>query len=166
MGWVFTLGIIVGKGLLPVGEVGPPVIKGEIQKDDHKLSLPIKEEELAFYKELVEKKERARRETVLTPQEKSREHKMHLASKIDEIKREIGNYSVQVAALKDRDQAEGMVERLTRLGYPAYFYKGKINGEIYYRIRCGPFLNMEEARKYAHKLAAEQGFKPFISQKD
>ena len=73
----------------------------------------------------------------------------------------IGKYSVQVAALKDMDKTEKMVESLTGLGYQAYYYKTVINGEIFYRVRCGPYPNIEEAKKHAERLVIK-GFKPIL----
>jgi len=55
-----------------------------------------------------------------------------------------------------------MVERLTGLGYQTYYYQILINGKMYYRIRCGPFSNIEKAKQYAKRLANKEGFKPFI----
>ena len=55
-----------------------------------------------------------------------------------------------------------MVESLTRLGYQAYYYEAMVNGEIFYRVRCGPYPNIEEAKKHAKMLADIKGFKPFL----
>ncbi len=72
------------------------------------------------------------------------------------------HYSVQVIALKDKEKTEQMVERLSSLGYQAYYYQTLINGETFYRVRCGPFYTIPEAKKYAKRLADREGLKPFV----
>jgi cell division septation protein DedD len=71
-------------------------------------------------------------------------------------------YSVQIAALQDKGKTEKIVERLAGLGYRAYYRQTVINGETFYRVRCGPFATIEEARDYAKRLTTREGFKPFI----
>lgn len=165
LGWVFFLGIMVGRGLLPNTIESFSFIKKKIVKDEEKKKnehvKPIKEDELSFYDQLVDKKEKAKKKippsTLLKDQVKKIEK-----TKAVQLKEDTRNYSVQVAALKNKVKTEKMVERLTRLGYQAYYYQILINGEMFYRIRCGPFSNIEEAKKYAKRLADKEGFKPFI----
>jgi cell division septation protein DedD len=79
-----------------------------------------------------------------------------------EVQDKDGNYSVQVASLKDRGRTEQMVERLIKAGYPAYSYKTFIKGEAYYRVRCGPLSSADQAKSLAARLSEKEGFKPFI----
>jgi cell division protein FtsN len=165
LGWVFFLGIMVGRGFLPNTIENFSFIKKKIVKDEEKKKnehvKPIKEDELSFYDQLVDKKEKAKKKippsTLLKDQVKKIEK-----TKAVQLKEDTRNYSVQVAALKNKVKTEKMVERLTRVGYQAYYYQILINGEMFYRIRCGPFSNIEEAKKYAKRLADKEGFKPFI----
>ncbi len=167
LGWIFSLGIMVGKGFLPsVIDTFSVVKKKTVQEDEKKKDdflKPIKEEELTFYNQLIDKKGRAKKRIL---SENSLKHKEKTTTKktkkVEQLKENMRNYSVQVAALKDKGKAEKMVERLTRLGYPAYYFQSLINGEMYFRIRCGPFSNIEETRKRAKRLADKEGFKPFI----
>ena len=165
LGWVFSLGIMVGRGFLP-GTIGSfSAVKEKTAKDEEKKKnyqlKPIKEEELTFYNQLVDKKERAKKkalpDTLLKDQDRTTKK-----AKVGQSKEDIGDYSIQVAALKDKGRTEKLVERLTRLGYPAYYNQSLIKGEMYYRIRCGPFPNIEEAKKCGKRLADKEGFKPFI----
>ncbi len=159
------MGIMVGRGFLPNTIENFSFIKKKIVKDEEKKKnehvKPIKEDELSFYDQLVDKKEKAKKKippsTLLKDQVKKIEK-----TKAVQLKEDTRNYSVQVAALKNKVKTEKMVERLTRLGYLAYYYQILINGEMFYRIRCGPFSNIEEAKKYAKRLADKEGFKPFI----
>ena len=162
LAWVFSLGIMVGRGFLPGAIDILSSIKERVAKDEEEKEIdhprPIREEELIFYNRLVSKKEstkkRARSGHSLRDQDKKK--------KVQRLKQDIRGYSVQVAALKDKGKAEKMVERLIRLGYPAYYYQTLIDDEMYYRIRCGPFQNIEEASKSAERLADKEGFNPFI----
>ena len=160
--WVFSLGIMVGRGFLPSAIEAFSSINEEVTNDeedkeiDH--TIPIREEELTFYNRLISKKEETKKGARLSRVLKDQGKK----AKVAQLKEEIRGYSVQVAALKDKGKAEKMVERLVRLGYPAYYYQTFINDVIYYRIRCGPFQKIEEANKSAKRLTDKEGFKPFI----
>ncbi|MBC8461166.1 MAG: SPOR domain-containing protein [Deltaproteobacteria bacterium] len=158
LGWVFSLGIMVGRGFLP-STIGSFSAVKEKKKNDQ--SKPIKEEELTFYNQLVDKKERAKKKALSKPllNDQDRTTKK---TKVEQSKEDVRNYSVQVAALKDKRRTEKLVERLTTSGYPAYYIQSLIKGKMYYRIRCGPFLNIEEAKKCGKRLADKEGFKPFI----
>lgn len=165
LGWVFFLGILVGRGLLPDSIENFSFIKKKIVKDETEKQnehvRPIKIDELSFYNHLIDKKEKAKKKAPPTTVSKNQEKKIE-KTKLGQLKQEIRSYSVQVAALKDKAKTKKMVERLTRLGYQAYYYQILINGEMYYRIRCGPFSNIEKAKQYAKRLANKEGFKPFI----
>ena len=134
-------------------------INKEKKEIDH--PRPIKEEELTFYSQLVDKKDRVKKKAFSKPllRDQERESKK---TRVAQIREDIRNHSVQVAALKDKTKTEKMVAKLTRLGYPAYYYQTLINGKIYYRIRCGPFPTIEEAKKCAKRLVDKEGLKPFI----
>ena len=165
LAWAFSLGIMVGRGFLPSTIDTFSSIKERFIKDKEKKTIdqprPIREEELTFYNQLVDKKERAKKEILAKPRLKAQEETSN-NTKVEQIKEDTRNHSVQVAALKDKMKTEETVERLTRLGYPAYYYQTLINDQIYYRIRCGPFPTIEEAERCAKRLADKEGFKPFV----
>lgn len=165
LAWVFSLGIMVGRGFLPGAIDTFSSIKERIMKDKEKKAIdhprPIKEEELTFYNQLVDKKDRVKKKALSKPLLRDQE-RASKKTRVAQIREDIRNHSVQVAALKDKMKTEKMVEKLTRLGYPAYYYQTLINGKKYYRIRCGPFPTEGEARKCAKRLADKEDFKPFI----
>ncbi len=136
------------------------IVKDETEKKNEHVS-PIKIDELSFYNHLIDKKEKAEKKTPPATLSKNQEKKIEKTS-LRKLKQEIRGYSIQVAALKDKAKTKKMVERLTRLGYQAYYYQILINGEMYYRIRCGPFSDIEKAKQYAKMLANKEGLKPFI----
>lgn len=83
--------------------------------------------------------------------------------------RQLGNpvgetlYTVQLASLGDKKKAEDYIEDLIARGYPGYYYKVKVEGRIYYRIRCGRFDTWRKATTFARKLRKETGIKGFVS---
>ncbi len=71
--------------------------------------------------------------------------------------------TLQVAALRTRDDADTMVHLLKGRGYPVYMV-GPQNGQAedsLYRVQVGPFRTRAEADKAKDKLV-QDGFKPFI----
>jgi len=165
LAWVFSLGIMVGRGFLPSAMGTFSSIKEKIMKDKGKKEIdhprPIREEELTFYSQLIDKKDRAKKKMLPKPLLENQE-RTSKKTNVAQLKEETRSHSVQVAALKDKMKTKRLVERLTRLGYPAFYYQTLINGEIYYRVRCGPFPTVGQAKKCAKRLADTEGFKPFI----
>ena len=165
LAWAFTLGIMVGRNLMPLPFSALSSTEETAAKERKETTVdhfePIKEEDLTFYDQLVHKKERARKEVTAEPPASVRELKKK-ERPAKEVGKESHRYSVQVAALQDKGKTEEMVEELKRLGYRAYYRQTRINGETFYRVRCGPFNTEKEARDYAKRLTARQGFKPFI----
>ena len=135
-------------------------VTNEAEKKNEDLS-PIKIDELSFYHQLIDKKEKAKKNAAHTPLLKDQEKKIEKTKK-EQTKNDIHRFHVQVAALNDEAKTKREVERLTSLGYQAYYYQVLINGKVYYRIRCGPFSSVEKAKQYAKRLADKEGFKPFI----
>ena len=165
LGWVFFLGILVGRGLLPnsienFSFIKKKIVKDETEKKNEHVS-PIKIDELSFYNHLIDKKEKDKEKAPHATLSKNPVKKIK-KTKLGKVKQEIRGYSIQVAALKDEVKTKKMVKRLTRLGYQAYYYQILINGDMCYRIRCGPFSTIEKTKQYAKRLANKEGFKPFI----
>jgi len=161
--WVFCLGVIVGRNFLSItfdtfSKTRETVVEEEKTTDQVE---PIKEEELTFFNQLINKKERAKEEVTsqVSVKEPDRSRKQTHMLQAEE---DSPHYSVQVIALKDKEKTEQMLERLTTLGYQAYYYQTLIKGEIFYRVRCGPFYTVQEAKKYAKRLADREGLKPFV----
>ncbi|MBI4484490.1 MAG: SPOR domain-containing protein [Acidobacteria bacterium] len=73
-----------------------------------------------------------------------------------------GDYAVQVAALKVRDEADAIARRLTTKGYPAYVVPPG-NGAVMYRVRVGRFKTRRDAEPIFAKLQKEEQFKPWIT---
>jgi len=162
--WAFTLGVLVGRNVLPLPFRTPGTEETAAQEPKETTAdhfEPIKEEDLTFYDQLVPKEHAAKKVVTAEPPASPRviQKKAPPVRKTDE---ESHGYSVQIAALQNKGKTEKIVKRLTDLGYRAYYRQTVINGETFYRVRCGPFDTLEEARGYAERLTAREGFKPFI----
>jgi len=139
---------------------------------------------LAFYEKLSSKKDEAKKDRQIEkkreiPKKKPTKKEIEAPKKppLEKEKREEPKaparppkpstkgvqYTVQVASLDDKSKADKMIKQLTDAGLPAYHYEAKVKGKIYYRIRCGRFMNREEARIYAGKLVREKGIKGFVA---
>ena len=73
-------------------------------------------------------------------------------------------YAVQVAALRDQTQAEAIVERLSRRGYPAYVLGPTLGSPAQiYRVRVGSYLDRQKAQEVVLRLETEEKLKPWIT---
>jgi cell division septation protein DedD len=71
-------------------------------------------------------------------------------------------FSIQLAALAKRDEAEGIVRRLTGKGYSAYLIPPASGAPSVYRVRVGKFKDRREAESVSARLQKEEQFKPWI----
>jgi DedD protein len=70
-------------------------------------------------------------------------------------------YTVQVAAVDGRAEADTMARRLSGKGYDAYVEQQKGNGK--FRIRVGSFKTRRDAQLVADRLKKEEKFKPWVT---
>jgi cell division septation protein DedD len=61
-------------------------------------------------------------------------------------------YNIQIEAVMDKSGADEMVTRLKSLGYNAQEVKTALNGQIWYRVRVGPYASAEEATAAQDRL--------------
>jgi cell division septation protein DedD len=73
-----------------------------------------------------------------------------------------GTFTIQVVALRTRDDADKLVDRLGTKGYRAYLEEG--SGSGLHRVRVGRFADRNEAERVAQKLRDVEKFKPYITQ--
>ena len=74
-------------------------------------------------------------------------------------------YTIQAASVKDPKDADGLVQKLKKSGYPAYRAIGKIPGKgIWFRVRIGEYKRKSEALSVMDKLKKE-GLKPILVMK-
>jgi cell division protein FtsN len=61
-------------------------------------------------------------------------------------------FNIQVEAVMDRSGADAMVARLKSLGYNAQAYQTTLGGQVWYRVRVGPYYSQEDAAAAQVKL--------------
>jgi len=71
-------------------------------------------------------------------------------------------FSVQVAAVRERDEADRIVARLVNQGFSGYFVRGEGAAAAFYRVRVGAFKDRGAAEEAAARLARAEGIKPWI----
>lgn len=71
-------------------------------------------------------------------------------------------FSIQVAAIRERGEADAIVTRLTRKGYPAYVMVPSKGAPGVFRVRVGKFKDRAEANATAARLQKEEQFKPWV----
>lgn len=71
-------------------------------------------------------------------------------------------FAIQVAALRERSEADSIVKRLAGKGYPAYVLAPAKGAPAVYRVRVGKFKERREADTVAARLQKEEQFKPWV----
>lgn len=71
-------------------------------------------------------------------------------------------FAIQLAALRERAEAETIVRRLTAKGYAAYVMSPAAGAPSVYRVRVGKFKDRREAESVSSRLQKEEQFKPWI----
>lgn len=71
-------------------------------------------------------------------------------------------FAIQVAALRERSEAEAIARRLVGKGYNAYVLAPVGSSPSVYRVRVGKFKERREADNVASRLQKEEQFKPWI----
>ena len=170
LAWIFTLGILAGRGLLPGGVKTLAELKIQIAKLQQMISKKDRSElerirklqkdpKFAFFDELSAKKSEPAGKLSPSLQKRVKPGRAQEKAKApkDRIK-----YVVQVASLESAAKATKLVNRLTGQGFPAYSYKVFIKGNEYYRVRCGTFKTEEEAINVKKRLAEKERLTGFV----
>ncbi len=71
-------------------------------------------------------------------------------------------FAIQVAALRQRAEADSVARGLTSKGYSAYVMNPDAGAPAVFRVRVGKFKDRREAETIAAKLQKEEQFKPWI----
>jgi DedD protein len=72
-------------------------------------------------------------------------------------------FSVQLAALNSRGEAETMAKRLSAKGYAAYIQDPAAGAPSIFRVRVGNYPTRGEAESVAAKIEKEGQFKPWVA---
>jgi septal ring-binding cell division protein DamX len=71
-------------------------------------------------------------------------------------------FSIQVAAVHGRDEADRMAAKLVQAGYSSYVVSGDGASAGFYRVRVGAFADRQAAEDVARKIELAEGVKPWI----
>jgi DedD protein len=74
-----------------------------------------------------------------------------------------GRYAVQLAALRERNEAEAIAKRLVSKGYQAYVLVPAPGAPPVYRVQVGRFQNRSDADRTAARLRKEEQFTPWVT---
>jgi len=72
-------------------------------------------------------------------------------------------FSIQIAALGERTDADSLAKGLSSKGYTAYVLPPASGAPSVFRVRVGKFSSRREAESIAAKLEKEEHFKPWIT---
>jgi cell division septation protein DedD len=209
LGWIFVLGIMVGRGFLAeeddnISELKTQIAKlqnmvkdGEPSHEDIIEKLD-KEPKFSFYDELAKQGDTAHEKQKLasektlptdkklgegttallekgkgTPSEDTNHlEKPKLIEKKPEQKSETTKpekiiegeklFTLQLASFEDEAKAKRMIEPLISKGYAAYYYKVKVKGKIFFRVRCGKFRSRDEAIAFKDNLLKKEKLSGFV----
>jgi cell division septation protein DedD len=184
LAWVFFLGVLAGRGMLPeeISELENPFKKLKdtvTQKGEYEYKKPEKDPAFAFYDNLESKKSEVKKENI-PPKEKdppreitlSRDETTDTAAgqkplEKDREKPEVplpaaapqDFFSVQIASVSNPDSAKKVVKELVNQDYDAYYYSATVNGKGIYRIMCGKFSIRSNAVEYLNRLKKDTRYK-------
>lgn len=74
-----------------------------------------------------------------------------------------GGFAVQIAALRERGEADSIVKRLASKGYQAYILNPVPGKPPVYRVQVGRFPDRAEANRIAARLKSEEQFSPWVT---
>lgn len=63
------------------------------------------------------------------------------------------SYVLQVGAFKGQEDAEGMKAKLALIGFEARIISAEVNGVTFYRVRVGPYGQLEDMNRARGRLA-------------
>ena len=189
-GWMFVLGVLVGRGTAPV-HFDIEVLQKELmalkesiikqQQDRERVEIPTfaEEKELDFYEalkntqkdeKLVLKKQqespaasnKKQKETEAEEAPNKQLTSMKKLTKTNSMPPVKGAFYVQVASTKNAASADELVKKLKQKGYQAYKTKVEIAGKgTWYRVCSGGFNSQTEATMARDKLTT-LGYKGMV----
>lgn len=73
-------------------------------------------------------------------------------------------YTIQVAASKEKDAAQRLVNLLIKKGHPAYLVSENIPGKgLWYRVRIGHYHDLKDAEKVSDRILQKERLKGFVT---
>lgn len=175
--WFFVLGLLVGRGWVPVPGGGTSLEKELAQARKNTLQKKAAEVQgrLDFHEALKTDAPRPPEgPAVLTPATVKPSSSPAPVEKADPPKPPSASgkpvpaetdsriFTIQVAAVRDAKAAEKMIETLQEKGFDAYTTQAEVtDGIVWHRIRCGAFESREEASPLLSRLK-DAGYGPML----
>jgi cell division septation protein DedD len=104
-------------------------------------------------------------ETTASPQKKESTKEKEKAAAVARTNAKGPVYTIQAASVKDPKDADRLVQKLKKNGYPAYRVIGKVPGKgVWFRVRIGEYRSKSEALTMMNKLKKD-GMKPILVMK-
>ena len=173
-GWMFFLGVLVGRGTAPVHfdiEKLQKELAGlkqaAIEKEERRYKISPKATSDAntfdFYETLKGKKSNVKlypnksKKRGTLDKKKAAKTLQDSRTSVSSKKTDTGRIlTIQVASLKDPKAADKLVTKLKKKGYAAYKTTADISGKgTWHRVRIGYFKNRADAKKILNKLRKE-----------
>lgn len=106
-----------------------------------------KKEAAKLEKELEQRQGEVAESTQVPPPDTMAQHQAQMQAEAVPAEPEVGTpapgqtsgYSVQVASCESRKYAESLVEKYKKRGFDPYITEFDYNGQVYYRVRLGPY---------------------------
>jgi cell division septation protein DedD len=188
-GWMFVLGVLVGRGTAPVNfdiqalqnelkQLKESMIKQERRAMESDTAKTGDQIALEFY-EALKKKEQTEQFKLPEKKKKSQDppqsplvSQKRISKSNDTVKQKrdlpkitpqaAGSTAVQVASTKDQASAIEMVNKLKQLGYAGFQVRAVIpNKGTWYRVRVGPYRTKAEAEQMRKELVKD-GFRGLV----
>jgi len=183
-GWMFVLGVLVGRGSAPVNfdiqalqkeliALKESMVKQEKRAMESDSAKTGSKSSLEFY-EALKKKEKDEQAPIIEKKTSSKtaskaplvSQKRISKSKTTQTEKKTlpdvkptpsGTVAVQVASTKEADSAKMLVKKLIRLGYAGFSIKAEIpNRGTWYRVRVGPYRTRAEAEQMSQELSKDK----------
>ena len=181
-GWMFVLGVLVGRGTAPVNfdiqalqkellALKESMVKQEKKAMETDSAKTGDKSSLEFYEALKKKGKDEQIQIIekktapaAPPSSPLTSQKRASKSKDTQDKKTIagvkpspsGTLAVQVASTKDAASAEALVKKLMQLGYAGFSTKAEIPDKgTWYRVRVGPYRTKAEAEQMLQELTKD-----------
>jgi cell division protein FtsN len=66
---------------------------------------------------------------------------------------ERSNYLLQAGAFRAQEDADAMKVKLALIGFEARIISAEVNGQLFYRVRVGPYAQIEDMNRARYRLA-------------
>jgi cell division septation protein DedD len=181
-GWMFALGVLVGRDQAPI-EFDVDALEKKINQLRQKQSVggndgvskksgaPRDKHQLDFYEALPENREDIKIPKKSPPKPSSGSvstakpkplPKVRDPRRLTAVDVPKGAYTIQVASVRNKPDADRLIDKLTRRGYPAYLLTSQIKGKgTWHRVRIGSYPASDAAKPVLTELR-RAGMKPML----